>query len=339
MKQIKLTVFVITFFLFMSFLIPSIVVLPFSSKEPNEKMDHSESLKVTKQTKSDKEAYVSVLRTGYNKVENLPLEEYVVGVVASEMPADFEEEALKAQALTARTYIVGELTKNKNEMLPKGANVTDTIKHQVYKNKEELKKIWGKDYDWKIKRVTKAVKATEGEVLIHNNKPITAAFFSTSNGFTENSSDYWEDEVPYLKSVESPWDKKSPKFTDQKTIPISEFEKKLGVNLDNSKDVGTIISRTAGKRISKVNINGKEFSGREIREKLDLRSSDFSWVRKGDKIVISTKGYGHGVGMSQYGANGMAQEGKTYKDIVHHYYDSVEISNVSSFLQKIMAKK
>ncbi len=126
--------------------------------------------------------------------------------------------------------------------------------------------------------------------------------------------------------MQSPWDKNSPKFSDQKIFSIKDFENKLGVKLADKNSVGTITERTEGKRVGKVKINGKELTGKEIREKLDLKSTDFTWTVKGNNIVINTKGYGHGVGMSQYGANGMAQEGKKYNDIVKHYYQGVEIS-------------
>ena len=115
--------------------------------------------------------------------------------------------------------------------------------------------------------------------------------------------------LPYLKSVESPWDKNSPKFSGKKVIPIAEFEAKLGVKVSGNGNIGEVTAYTEGKRVAKVNINGKEISGKDIREKLGLMSTDFTWERVGDKIVINTEGYGHGVGMSQYGANGMAGEG------------------------------
>ncbi|MBE3571079.1 MAG: stage II sporulation protein D, partial [Bacillales bacterium] len=272
--------------------------------------------------------------------EKLSLDQYLIGVVAAEMPADFEKEALKAQSLAARTYIVSQLLNKEKIGMPEGeADVTDTEIHQVYKNNEELKSLWGKDYKWKITKIAEAVKETSGQILTYEGNPITPTFFSTSNGYTENSEDYWSNSYPYLRSVESPWDKNSPKFNDQKIMTVNEFETKLGVKLSDRNNVGKIIERTAGKRVGKVEINGKVLTGREIRDKLDLKSSDFSWVLKGDNIIITTKGYGHGVGMSQYGANGMASEGKDYKEIVKHYYQGVEISKSDALLTKVTAKK
>ena len=338
---------VLTALLFaVTILIPTLLVLPFSEEEASGKLGEQ----LTKQAEQTATAVnpdpptgpsveVAVYRTSMQHMEKLPLENYVIGVVAAEMPADFEIEALKAQALTARTYIVKQMVSQNKVGLPAGADTADTELHQVYKNDEELKRIWGADYNWKIKKVTEAVHQTAGQILTYNGQPITATFFSTSNGYTENSEDYWSGSFPYLRSVQSPWDKSSPKFSDQKVFSISDFENKLGVKLADKNSVGTITERTAGKRVGKVKINGKELTGKEIREKLGLKSSDFAWTVKGDNVVINTKGYGHGVGMSQYGANGMASDGKNYQDIVKHYYQGVEISAADTMLAKITAQK
>lgn len=270
---------------------------------------------------------VAVMRTTTETVEDVPLEEYVVGVVAAEMPAEFEMEALKAQSLAARTYTVNHLLYQDGE--ENNYDVTDTVQHQVYKSEEELMKQWGSDYDWKIKRVREAVAATKGEILTYEGKPITAAFFSTSNGKTENSEDYWENEIPYLRSVESPWDKESPKYADQKTFSLQQLSQLLEIDLPNETPIFIEESRTESGRVGKLALEGHTFSGREIREKLRLPSSDFTIKQSNNHLIFTTEGYGHGVGMSQYGANGMAKEGKTYKDIINHYYQGVEISTVT----------
>ncbi len=243
-------------------------------------------------------------------------------------------EALKAQALTARTYIVKQLMHKQTIELPEGANVTDTVMHQVYYNEEQLKQLWGMSYEWKMKKIKEAVEATRGQILTYNNEPIEAAFFSTSNGYTENSEAYWQNAFPYLTSVESPWDEQSPKFYEQMTISVREFEQRLGVKLPKDGSVGKVLARTPGKRVALVDINGKQLTGRDVREKLQLKSTDFTWERKGNNIVITTKGYGHGVGMSQYGANFLAKQGKTYKEIVTYYYQGVQIHDLSLVASK-----
>ncbi|PLS17750.1 stage II sporulation protein D [Bacillus sp. M6-12] len=324
-------------------MIPALLVLPFSSEKAVGKLAENTT---TAKKKAEPAAglpassvEVSVYRSAKKQIQKLPLETYVAGVVSAEMPADFEIEALKAQALTARTYIVNQLTHKDGVALPEGADVTDTEMHQVFNSEKELKKVWGSDYSWKIKKIHQAVAETAGQIITYDGTPITATFFSTSNGYTENSEAYWEHAYPYLTSVSSPWDKNSPKFYDKKVISIREFEAKLGVKLSNSETVGTITERTPGKRVGTVKINGKKWSGKEIREALGLKSADFDWERKGDQIVISTKGFGHGVGMSQYGANGMAKEGRTYQEIVKHYYKGVEVASSNSLLSKLTAGK
>ncbi|WP_404455690.1 stage II sporulation protein D [Oceanobacillus kapialis] len=314
--------------------IPTLIVLTFGNGAEKE---------ATSQEKEPEESVVlesspfsvAVMRSNLEKVESVPLETYVAGVVASEMPANFEMEALKAQALAARTYIVnyklhGDITEE--------ADVTDTVQHQVYKGEAELKEIFGDEYKEKMNKIKEAVNATKGEVLTYKKEPITPAFFSTSNGYTENSEDYWKEELPYLRSVKSHWDEGTPKFLDQETYSIEQVGQALSTNLPANKALAIEISRTDGKRVAELTINGEAFTGREVREKLKLRSSDFTIEQKDDHLVFTTKGYGHGIGMSQYGANGMAKEGKTYKDIVNHYYKGVEISTVTDTAPALVAK-
>lgn len=325
-------------------MIPTLMVIPFSNQEKGEEQRLKEpktqaTKSPKKETAKESSVNIKVYRDRTQKVESVPLEEYVAGVVAAEMPADFELEALKAQALTARTYIVKVLQTKAGSQLPGGANVTDTVNHQVYHSSAELKTQWGKNYNAKMGKIKQAVALTTGQLLTYEGSPITASFFSTSNGYTENSEDYWPNALPYLRSVKSPWDKNSPKFKDETTISVNEFERLLNVKLGSKSDIGQILSRTKGKRIGELVINGKRLTGKKVRENLNLKSSDFTWYRKGNKIVITTKGFGHGVGMSQYGANGMALDGKTYKDIVKHYYKGVSISNVTAFLPTYTASK
>ncbi len=321
-------------------MIPALLVLPFSKEDKDGKLSETveepiENVNTTEVPSVD----VAVYRSVEQKIQTIPLESYVVGVVATEMYADFELEALKAQSLAARTYIVDLLLADNVVGVPKGADVTDTELHQVYLNDAELKKSWGSDYSWKIKKIKEAVNATKGQILTYGGKPITATFFSTSNGYTENSEDYWKSSYPYLKSVASPWDKSSPKFYNNEMISVADFQKKLGVKLPAGNEIATVKARTKGNRISKVVIAGKELTGKEVRESLGLKSSDFTLKRQGKNIIVTTKGSGHGVGMSQYGANGMAMEGKKYDEIVKYYYQGVQIQTSNTILNTITAKK
>ncbi|MGP4038879.1 stage II sporulation protein D [Gracilibacillus sp. D59] len=336
------TIIIITTLLTLMFVIPTLIVIPFTGDESTQASVETESNSNTAtETPISLESPfdVHVLRTETNEVEKIPLEKYVTHVVASEMPADFEIEALKAQALAARTFIVRYLMQDNKKEIAGGADVTDTVEHQVYKNVDELRQVWGSDFHWKIDKITEAVAATQGEIITYSNKPITASFFSTSNGYTENSEDYWQGELPYLRSVKSPWDEEiSPKFFDQKIFTKADLEEKLDINLSNS--AGDFqLTRTESKRVETAKIGGETFSGRDIRDHLQLPSSDFTITKKDNHYVFTTKGYGHGVGMSQYGANGMAKEGKTYKEIIEYYYRGVQVSTLEQATPTLLAKK
>jgi stage II sporulation protein D len=339
MKPIKPVLFALGALFIIILLIPTLLVAPFMDQSKGKLGEELSVAKSDTPALAESPVAVPVYRSQTKEIESIPFEEYVIGVVASEMPAEFDTEALKAQALAARTYITKQLMNDQALGVPEGSVVTDTQMHQVYKNPEELRKQWGEDYTRKINKITEAVAATQGKILTYENQPIEAQFFSTSNGYTENSEAYWEESIPYLKSVVSTWDEKSPKFYDQMVISIREFENKLGVNLDNNGSVGKITELTPGKRVAKVEIGDKEFTGREVREKLGLKSSDFTWEIKGNSVVIETKGFGHGVGMSQYGANFMAEDGKSYSEIVSYYYNGTKITEAEPFLTKYTANK
>ncbi|MFP7492574.1 stage II sporulation protein D [Terribacillus saccharophilus] len=314
--------------------LPTLIVVPFI--DPGGMERTATAMEQEKEVKETASVAVEVSRTASNAVETVPLETYVTRVVASEMPADFELEALKAQAVAARTYVVRYMEDHQAEQ-PEAIEVSDSTSDQVYKNEDELRQAWGKEYEEKMAKLSQAVQETSGEIITYDGEPITPSFFSTSNGYTENAEDYWENPLPYLKSVESPWDRQSPKFTDQKVIPIAEAEKLLGVTIDISKAPGGI-KRNDSQRVAQVEIGGKQFTGREIREKLGLKSTDFTLSLKDDHLIFKTKGYGHGVGMSQYGANGMAAEGKSYSDILTYYYADTQIDKLPAEGAKLVSK-
>ncbi|MCP3761465.1 stage II sporulation protein D [Domibacillus sp. A3M-37] len=279
-----------------------------------------------KTTPDVQEPTVDVVRSDTQKTESVPLEEYVAGVVAAEMPASFEKEALKAQAVAARTFILTQTLK--------GLDVTDTVDDQVFKDDEDQKEMWGEDFETNKTKIEAAARETEGEVLVYNGKPITAAFFSSGNGQTENAEEYWQSAEPYLVSVASPWDAAAPNFEQEVVLTKQEVEEKLGVSLPESGSVGAITKKTTGGRIGAITIDGKSFTGRSIRETLGLPSADFQMTVSDGDVVVTTKGYGHGIGMSQYGANGMAKEGKKYEDITAHYYPGAVIGDVQTFLKR-----
>ncbi|ASR45573.1 stage II sporulation protein D [Paenibacillus kribbensis] len=285
---------------------------------------------------------VRVYVTSTGRTETLPLEEYIVGVVAAEMPPSFEGEALKAQAIAARTFITRRLLADDTSGAPAGADVTDTVKHQAYISKARLTREWGHSGKAaELAKIRQAVRDTKDTIMVYEGKPITASFFSTSNGYTENSEDVWAKAVPYLRSVSSPWDKQlAPRYTETITLSRQSVFDRLGLSRaaiaastggENMPEI-RVLSKTEGHRIKKIEVGGTVFTGPEMRNKLGLRSAEFTWRTEGDKIAITTYGYGHGVGMSQWGANGMAKEGHTATQILLHYYTGISFAQASRIL-------
>lgn len=284
----------------------------------------------------DKQIPISVYRTQSKRTEVYPIEDYIAGVVAGEMPAKFELEALKAQAMAARTYIIRRIVAKDYSDVPGGAYVTDTVKNQVFYDDGQRRANWGKDYAAKMKKIRQAVLETEGKVLTYKGKPINATFFSASNGYTQDSEDYWGDVIPYLRSVKVPWDKNSPKYKLEMTIPLNEVEKRLGVHISQAASGSSswykVLDRSASEHIKKLKVEDKTFTGKELREKLGLSSTAFDWKLEGSELQVTTYGSGHDVGMSQWGAQGMALEGKKAPEIVQYFYKDVEIEDYHKWI-------
>ena len=267
---------------------------------------------------------VRVKRLSTDKVEEVPLEEYIVGVLAGEMPIDFELEALKAQAVASRSYVLKRMEYNMDNEY----DVVDSVLNQVYLDDDYLKETWGNNYTIKINKLRMAVNETYNEYMEYDGEIIDALFFSTSNGYTEDSHLVFNLELPYLKSVESSWDQEvSSAFSSKYTYSLQEFYEKLGLEYKDKLEV-EILERSSTNRVLKLKINGQEFEGTTLYNKLGLRSTDFEITQVGSNVVFDMKGYGHGVGMSQYGALGMAKQGYTYDEILKHYYTGVTIKKI-----------
>lgn len=270
--------------------------------------------KIEKQTKEESsELIVQVMHNGVQ--EHIPLETYLEGVVASEMPYTFEMEALKAQCVAARTFV-----------LKRNLNVDDSTGSQVYRSENELIEIHQENYDAMITRIRQAINETKGLVMRYQGEYISALFYSSNNGKSNDASWYYQNEVPYLKSVDSPWDLQFENTVQTKELGLQECMNALNVSSFN---IGSIQYYDNG-YIASIEIGEKIFSGREVREKLDLRSSCFTINIQNDIVLITTTGFGHGVGMSQYGALGMAQEGYDFKAILNHYYYGIHIEKIES---------
>lgn len=265
---------------------------------------------------------VRVKRSKTNKIEQIPLENYLIGVLAGEMPVSYEIEALKAQAVAARTYTIRKIETNKN----KEYDVIDTTDDQVYKDEQELKDLWKNDYEKNIKKIKQAINSTSGEYLTYNGKTIKAFFFSTSSGKTENCKDVFGENLPYLVSVSSTWDQNSPSYLGTIEFTKEEFYKKLGIPY--TEELKLKIERNETDSINQIEVNNNIIKGTEFRRKLGLKSTNVELKQENNKIIITSKGYGHGVGMSQYGAYELAKHGYKYDEILKYYYQGIEFKKI-----------
>ncbi len=256
------------------------------------------------------------------EITNINLEDYIIGVVAAEMPASFEIEALKAQAIAARTFAMYKKeTRNLDYDLIKG------VKDQAYKDNKTLLTQWNINFFTNYLKIRQAVEETQGQVLTYNGEIINAFYFSMSNGYTENCELVFAQDLPYLNSVSSKWDNESlNNYSYTTTFSKQDFCESLEITCDTIEIQN--ITRSDSNRILTITINNQDFKGTVIRSKLGLRSTDFDITINEKDISITTRGYGHGVGMSQYGANGMAKEGYAYEEIVKYYYQNTEITNL-----------
>lgn len=270
----------------------------------------------TNNTTNSSVSKITVYRSN-GSVINLNMTDYLIGVVSSEMPASFNLEALKAQSVLARTYAL--------KAKQTGKKLTDTVSTQSYIDIDQMKNKWGNSFNIYYNKIKNAVENTNGEYLSYNGNYIEALYHSTNNGKTESSLDVFGNYYPYLISVSSEYDKNASSYLRTINMPLDTISNKLGLNLNND-SVISILSYTDGGNIKEININGNNFSGKKVRELLGLRSADFDISISDNNANITTRGYGHSVGMSQYGANGMANAGYSYKDILSHYYPGTTLT-------------
>ncbi len=287
---------------------------------------------IDKENSSKESPVIKVMDTD-NNITSTELEKYLVGVVAAEMPPSFEKEALKAQAVAARTYILNKQDKENDKH--KDADVcTDPSHCKAYISESQAEEKWGEEWEKSyLPKITAAVNDTYGEIVTYNEEPIIAVFHSTSTGKTENSEDVWQSETPYLKSVESPGEELSPRYKSQAEFSINDFKNKIielnkNAVFDNNKDLWVKnYEYTEGGSVKTVSIGGCIFTGTDIRTKFGLRSANFN-ISVSDKVIFYVTGNGHGVGMSQYGANYQASIGKNYKEILMKYYQNTDIKKI-----------
>lgn len=279
---------------------------------------------------------ITIYRTEHKRIETLDFEDYVKGVVSGEMPASFHEEALKAQSVAARTYSVARVLRAERDGNPSehpNAPLCDAIHCQVYRSEAELKKLKGKDWmneGWK--KICNAVDETKGQLLYYQGELVEQALFhSSSGGKTENSEDVFAAAIPYLVSVDSPYEEEATHQNEENSFSIEELTAALKAKYP-AISFGTItaanikiISRSEGGRVEKIQLGDGALTGRQAREALNLPSANFTIDIKNGVVTFTSNGSGHGVGMSQYGADGMAKKGYDYKEILNHYYRGTEV--------------
>lgn len=321
MKKIFITILILSVIIVS---IPLSTVLFFKTSRKDSKVNLSENIPV----------YVKE----EDKVINMNINQYLKEVLAGEMPAEFNSEALKAQAVAARTYLINRIITYKNSEIPevhKGGYIcTDSTHCKAWISEEKIKEKWEKDKkDTYWKKISDAVDTTDDIIITYNGSPISAVFHSTSSGYTENAKDVWGSDVEYLISVKSDGEEKSPRYYSKVELTLDEFKKMASENIENvnfNKElIGEIIKSDAG-GIIYINIGNVKVKGTDFRSIYGLRSTNVEIVITDTTVKMCVKGYGHGVGMSQYGANHMAGEGKTYEEILKTYYTNVELNKFNN---------
>lgn len=298
--------------------------------------DSPSSGKDTARNQSDSDqtnGEMKVLRASGNRVETMSDLDYVIGAVSAEMPPTYHAEALKAQAAACYTYAL----RSRDEQLKEpdaalsGAYLNDnSAQHQGYISKEESKKKWGDKFDAYYKKISEACEAVAGRAIVYEGEPIIAAFHAMCSGQTERAQVVWGKDVPYLQSVLSTGDKLSPDYASTLSLTKEQFST-MANKLDKVKLEGAA-EKWAGKpetseagTVTAIVIGGQKVTGQQVREAFGLRSANFTLEYKNDRFTFHVSGYGHCVGMSQYGADYMARQGSSWEEIVRHYYKGVDI--------------
>lgn len=336
----KILIYIITL-IFICFALPIIFTQDFSarlavSNENIINLQVEENI-AQEETSYDYQKYntIKLLHTEDNKVEEISLDEYLYGVVSAEMPASFEEEALKAQAVVARTYTIYKIVNNDGKH--KDADICDSPNCcQAWISKEDRFARWDDaEAQGNWNKIVNAVNSTQGKIITYNGEPINAFFHSNSGGSTEAPIDVWGGSgYPYLQAVTTSGEDAYSQYSSEAEFTKQEFEDKIkeehsDFEIDfDEEDCIKIEEYTDGNRVKKIKVGNLELSGVEIRNIFGLRSANFEVNIEKDKIKFSVIGYGHGVGMSQTGADSLAKEGKTYEEIIHHFYTDVEIEDM-----------
>ncbi len=304
-------------------LISPLAAVDFSEKENTQIEEASDAAVNEEQSDS-----ISVFMPNDETVEEMDMLDYIVGTVAAEMPALYHEEALKAQALAAVTYALYLRENGNNENYDISASSST---HQGYITEEEMKEKWGASFEEYHAKIENAAKSVIDKVITYNGKPIMSAYHAISSGKTESAENIWGKPSEYLVSVDSEGDVNSPRFETEVMLTESEIKNTVkevyGEDYDKSAKVISISETSDTGTVLTAYVCGVKLSGMEIRSMFSLRSPAFTVTCDGDEYVFSVKGYGHGVGMSQYGADYLAKKGFDYTEIIAHYYPNTKIES------------
>lgn len=321
----------VCFFLAVALILFPLVSVPkakdtFSANISGEAPEESENYTVEEKAETQN---VKVMSASSGQVTEMPIREYLIASVAAEIGGSAEEEAVKAQAVACHTLLI--YKKSHKDSSLNGADISDTS--QKLLSTDEQKEKWGENYAVFREKIEKYVKEVENKILCFDGEPIMATFFSISNGKTENAENVWGKALPYLVSVDSPDDKLSSNFTSTVSLSADEFKKILtekGAKPEGKAKewIGKCELNSTG-TVKSISLCGKSFSGTEVRNMFSLKSATFTVKYEDEKFIFSVSGYGHGVGMSQYGANEMAKKGNTYDEILLHYYKNAVISTIT----------
>ena len=325
-------------FIFICFILPAILTKSDkiqANKDINEKQENKDKIEDSSE-KYDYKKYgtIKLLHAKTGEIEEVALDSYLCNVVSAEMPADFDEEALKAQAVVARTYTIYKIENKKHE----NADICDdSTCCQAWVSKEIRFSRWEeakRESNWA--KIEKCVNETKGKIITYQNKPINAFFHSNSGGTTELPVNVWGggENLPYLKVVETAGEEGYTQYSSEVVLSKEELINKLkvkyediNVNFENEDDI-KILEHTDSGRVRTIKFGNHELSGVETRTLLGLKSTNFEIQKQDGNIKFTVKGYGHGVGMSQTGADTMAKQGKNYEEIIKHFYSGVEITNM-----------
>lgn len=342
MKSLNKYIFYIMIFIFVIFLLPAFCTKRVVGKAQKEEKENQnkEQIEENKEevAKHDYSKYgtIKLFHKESGQIEEIPIDEYLYGVVSAEMPANYEEEALKAQAVAARTYTIYQIS-NSKEKHGDADICDDSTCCQAWIFKESRMQKWiEEDREKNWSKIVSAVNDTAGQIITYNNEAINAFFHSNSGGKTELASNVWigGKDFPYLQSVETSGEDGYTQYSSEVTISKTDLLEKLKqeypdiqINYEESECI-KILDYTQSGRVKTVKFGNTVIAGTKVRSLIGLKSTNFSIKLDGENVIFSVKGYGHGVGMSQTGADSMAKAGNSYEEILKHFYTGVEIMTI-----------